>query len=185
MVAIKVENIVATTVIASELDLKKVGAFLKEAEFSPERFPGLIYHTKSPKSAVLIFRSGKLVCTGTRTIDEVKKVINGIVKSLKKHSAGVVGVVSNPQIQIQNIVASADLETKIDLVKIAMTFGIERIEYEPEQFPGLVYRLKNPKVVSLLFSSGKIVITGGTKISDIKLAVEKIKSELCAAGFIR
>jgi transcription initiation factor TFIID TATA-box-binding protein len=162
-----------------------VRVYLKGGEFSPERFPGLIYHTHRPDSAVLLFRSGKLVCTGTKTLDEVNKVITGIVKTLKKQKLGVLGVVVKPQIQIQNIVASADLKTKIDLVQIAMTFGIERIEYEPEQFPGLVYRLKDPKVVSLLFSSGKIVLTGATNISDIKLAVEKIKKELSAAGFIR
>lgn len=182
MVNIKVENIVATTVIANELDLKKVGAFLKEAEFSPERFPGLIYHTTSPKSAVLIFRSGKLVCTGTRSMDEVSKVIMGILKKIKKLDSG---VVTKPVIQIQNIVASADLGSELDLTKIAITFGLEKIEYEPEQFPGLVYRIRDPKVVSLLFSSGKIVCTGATKISDIKLAVDKMKKELSAAGFLR
>jgi transcription initiation factor TFIID TATA-box-binding protein len=185
LTGIKVENIVATALIAEQLELIKVKTCLKGGEFSPKRFPGLIYRTYRPKSAVLLFRSGKLVCTGAKTLDEVNTVITGIVKTLKKRNSGAIGVVVNPQIQIQNIVASADLETKIDLVQIAITFGIERIEYEPEQFPGLVYRLKVPKVVSLLFSSGKVVLTGGTKISDIKLAVEKIKNELRAAGFIR
>jgi transcription initiation factor TFIID TATA-box-binding protein len=185
IVNIKVENIVATTVIAEQLELKKVSAYLKGGEFSPKRFPGLIYHTRQPKSAVLLFRSGKLVCTGTRSIVDVKNVINGLSKMLKKKNSGVLGAVVKPQIQIQNIVASADLGTKIDLVMIAMTFGIERIEYEPEQFPGLVYRIREPKVVMLLFSSGKVVITGGTNISDIKLAVEKLKNELSAAGFLR
>jgi transcription initiation factor TFIID TATA-box-binding protein len=182
---IKVENIVATTVIAEQLDLKKICVSLKGGEFSPERFPGLIYHTVRPKSAVLLFRSGKLVCTGTRTLDEVNKVINGIVKALKKRNSGALGIVVKPQIQIQNIVASTDLGTKIELVRIAITFGIERIEYEPEQFPGLVYRIKDPKVVMLLFSSGKIVCTGGRTVSDVKLAVDKLKDELRAGGFLR
>ena len=182
---IKVENIVATTTIAEQLELNKVMVYLKGGTFNPERFPGLIYHSLQPKSAVLLFRSGKLVCTGTRTLDEVNKVITDIVKTLKKHNSGALGVVLKPQIQIQNIVASADLETKIDLVQIAITFGIERIEYEPEQFPGLVYRLKDPKTVCLLFSSGKVVCTGATNIGDIRLAVEKIRKELSAAGFIR
>jgi len=182
LTGIKVENIVATAVIADEIVLEKVRKHLKGGEFSPARFPGLIYHTHRPKSAVLLFRSGKLVCTGTKTLDEVKKVITGIVKTLKKHN---LDVIAKPEIHVQNIVASADLETKIDLVQIAMTFGIERIEYEPEQFPGLVYRGKEPKVVMLLFSSGKIVCTGGKNLSDIKLAVEKLKNDLSAAGFLR
>lgn len=142
----------------------------------------MIYHTFQPKSAVLLFRSGKLVCTGTRTIDDAKKVITGIVRTLRKHN---LDVIAKPEIHVQNIVASADLGTKIELVKIAMTFGVERIEYEPEQFPGLVYRVKDPKVVMLLFTSGKIVCTGGTNIGDVKLAVEKLKKELSAAGFLR
>lgn len=182
MVNIKVENIVATTVIANQLDLKKVRAYLKGGEFSPKRFPGLIYHACHPKSGVLLFSSGKLVCTGTRNVDEVKKVINGIVKTLKKHN---LDVVAKPPIQVQNIVASADVGRKINLSLFAITFGMERIEYEPEQFPGLVYRAKDPKVVILVFASGKIIITGGTNISDIKLAVEKLKKELSAAGFLR
>jgi transcription initiation factor TFIID TATA-box-binding protein len=179
---IKVENIVATAVIADEIVLEKVRMYLKGGEFSPKRFPGLIYHTHRPKSAVLLFRSGKLVCTGTRTLDEVKKVINGIVRTLKKHK---LDVVAKPEIHIQNIVASADLGNKVELVKIAITFGIEKIEYEPEQFPGLVYRIKEPKVVILIFSSGKIVCTGGTNIGDVKLAVVKLKNELSAAGFLK
>ena len=171
--------------IAEQLDLKKVRKYLKGGEFSPKRFPGLIYHPRQPKSAVLLFRSGKLVCTGTRIVEDTKKVVTCIVKTLRKYKSGVLGVVAKPEIQVQNIVASADLGTKLDLVQIAITFGIERVEYEPEQFPGLVYRLKNPKVVMLLFTSGKIVITGGTNISDIKLSVEKLKNELSAAGFLR
>ena len=170
MVNIKVENIVATTVVASELDLKKVGAFLKEAEFSPERFPGLIYHTKQPKSAVLIFRSGKLVCTGTRSMDEVNEVIMGIIKKIKKLKTG---IVEKPVIQIQNIVASADLGSELDLTKIAITFGLEKIEYEPEQFPGLVYRLDDPKTVILIFRSGNMIITGAKSQKDVRKAAEK------------
>jgi len=179
---VKIENIVATTLIANELDIEKVRKYLKGGEFSPERFPGLIYHTLKPKSAVLLFRSGKLVCTGTKNIDDVKTVINGIVRTLKKHKFD---VLAKPQIQVQNIVASADLKNNLDLVKLSLTFGVERIEYEPEQFPGLVYRMKSPKIVTLIFSSGKIVLTGGTNIGDVKNAVEILKKDLTEAGFLR
>lgn len=182
MVKVKVENIVATTLIAKELDLREVGKVLKDAEFSPERFPGLVCRTKDPKSAVLIFRSGKLVCTGTRSTEEVHKVIKSIVKKIEKIDKN---IIKEPEIQVQNIVASADLGSELDLTRIAITFDLEKIEYEPEQFPGLVYRIKDPKVVSLLFSSGKIVCTGATKVKDIIIAVEKMKKELISAGFLR
>jgi transcription initiation factor TFIID TATA-box-binding protein len=179
---IKIENIVATTLIAPQLNLEKVSLVLKDAEFSPKRFPGLIYHTTKPKSAVLIFRSGKLVCTGTRSTNEVEKVIRSIVRKIEKIDKN---IIKKPTVQIQNIVASADLGSELDLTMIAITFGLEKIEYEPEQFPGLVYRVKDPKVVSLLFSSGKIVCTGATKIKDIAAAVEKMKKELSASGFLK
>ena len=109
MAGIKIENIVATALIAEQLDLEKVKKCLKGGEFSPARFPGLIYHTLHPKSAVLLFRSGKIVCTGTKTLKEVSKVINGIVRTLKKRNSGISGAVAKPEIQVQNIVASADL----------------------------------------------------------------------------
>jgi transcription initiation factor TFIID TATA-box-binding protein len=178
---VKIENIVATALIATELNIVKACLHLKGGEYNPERFPGLIYHVLKPKGAVLLFRSGKLVCTGTKNMDDVKTVINGIVSTLKKHKFD---VVAKPQITVQNIVASADLKNYLDLVKLSLTFGIERIEYEPEQFPGLVYRLKEPKIVILLFSSGKIVLTGGRNIGDVKRAVDILKRDLTEAGFL-
>lgn len=182
MSKIRVENIVATSYVAKELNLEQIVKVLKDGEYVPERFPGLIYHTKTPKSAVLIFRSGKLVCTGARSLQEVTKVINMVVSKIQRVDKS---VIKQPEIHVQNIVASADLGHELDLTRIAITFGLEKIEYEPEQFPGLVYRIKEPKVVSLLFSSGKIVCTGATKIKDIELAVKKMKEELGAAGFLR
>ena len=91
----------------------------------------------------------------------------------------------HPKIEVQNIVASADLESEINLNEIAITLGLDRVEYEPEQFPGLVCRIDEPKVVVLLFGSGKLVITGARKPSDLAGAVDKIKQELRGAGLLR
>ncbi|MCK4443187.1 MAG: TATA-box-binding protein, partial [Thermoplasmata archaeon] len=88
-------------------------------------------------------------------------------------------------IEVQNIVASSDLETEINLNAIAISLGLEKVEYEPEQFPGLVYRLDDPKVVVLLFGSGKLVCTGARKPEDVERAVEKITEELSTAGLLR
>ena len=92
---------------------------------------------------------------------------------------------SDPKIQVQNIVASSDLESEINLNAIAVTLGLDRVEYEPEQFPGLVCRMEEPRVVILLFGSGKLVCTGARKPSDIDLAVKKITAELRGAGLMR
>jgi len=89
-----------------------------------------------------------------------------------------------PKIEVQNIVASGDLGARINLNAIAISLGLERVEYEPEQFPGLVYRLDAPKVVVLLFGSGKLVCTGARKPEDAEAAVDKITEELKAAGLL-
>ena len=85
---------------------------------------------------------------------------------------------------MQNIVASSDLVQKINLNVMAVTLGLDRVEYEPEQFPGLVYRLDEPKVVMLLFGSGKLVCTGAKRPQDVEAAVDKVAEELKAAGLL-
>jgi transcription initiation factor TFIID TATA-box-binding protein len=89
-----------------------------------------------------------------------------------------------PKIEVQNIVASSDLECGINLNAVAISLGLEKVEYEPEQFPGLVYRIDSPKVVILLFGSGKLVCTGARTPEDVEVAVNKITEELRAAGLL-
>ena len=151
------------------------------ADYEPEQFPGLIYRLKEPKTATLLFRSGKVVCTGAKSLDQVKLAIDKVTTQIRK--AGI-NLDSEPKIEVQNIVASSDLGQKINLNVIAITLGLERVEYEPEQFPGLVYRLDEPKVVLLLFGSGKLVCTGARRPQDVEAAVDKITEELKAAGLL-
>ncbi len=165
-----------------ELDLQALALALDGSEYEPEQFPGLIYRVKDPKAALLLFRSGKVVCTGSKSSDQVRTAIEKVIKLIEKTG---VTVIKEPEIVVQNIVASADLKQKLNLNAIAISLGLERVEYEPEQFPGLVYRLDQPKVVLLIFGSGKVVCTGGKKPQDIEAAVEKISAELRAAGQMR
>jgi transcription initiation factor TFIID TATA-box-binding protein len=177
---IKIENVVASTGIGIEINLKQALA-LEGADYDPERFPGLVYRTKDPKVATLIFRSGKIVCTGAKSIDEVHKGLENVFQSLRNIGIDVKGT---PEIKVQNIVASADLHSVLNLNAIATGLGLENIEYEPEQFPGLVYRLSDPKVVVLLFGSGKLVITGGRKLKDAANAVDRIVKELKSVSLL-
>jgi len=170
---IKIENIVASASLGLRIPLEKMIKFLDGTEYEPEQFPGLVYRLKDPKAATLIFSSGKIVCTGARSIEDVKRVIKKVIDAIKEAKIG------NPTtytIQIENIVASAKLKSTLNLDKIA--FEVEESEYEPEQFPGLVLRMKNPKVAFLLFSSGKIVCTGARKVKDVESAVETLSSKL-------
>ncbi|KAF5410972.1 MAG: TATA-box-binding protein 2 [Candidatus Methanocomedens sp.] len=178
---IKIENVVASTAIGTTLDLPKITMKLEGADYNKERFPGVVYRTKDPKTAALIFGSGKIVCTGAKSIDDVH---NGLKKVFNELTNMGVEVMENPVITVQNIVASADLGTVLNLNAIAIGLGLENIEYEPEQFPGLVYRLAVPKVVMLLFGSGKLVVTGGKKPEDAHAAVDRIVEELDSLGLM-
>ncbi len=182
MAKIKIENVVASTSLGGELDLQAIALALGGAEYEPEQFPGLIYRLKEPKTATLLFRSGKVVCTGAKSLEDVRTAIQTVAGQIE--SAGI-EIDKDPDIEVQNIVASSDLGQEINLNAIAISLGLERVEYEPEQFPGLVYRLDDPKVVVLLFGSGKLVCTGARKPADVERAVERITEELQAAGLLR
>jgi transcription initiation factor TFIID TATA-box-binding protein len=172
---IEIVNVVASTSIGQEINLKQATLALEGADYDPKRFPGLVYRTKDPKTAALLFRSGKIVCTGAKSTDEAYKGIENVFQSLRNIGIDVKGT---PEIKVQNIVASADLHSTLNLNAIALGLGLENIEYEPEQFPGLVYRISDPKVVVLLFGSGKLVVTGGRKPEDAANAVDRIIKEL-------
>ncbi|EMR74575.1 TATA binding protein of transcription factor TFIID [Thermoplasmatales archaeon SCGC AB-540-F20] len=181
MVEVKVENIVASTIFAEKLDLDVIAKSLEEAEYEPEQFPGLVYRLKNPKTATLLFRSGKSNCTGAKNIEDVRKTVDIIAEKLKKLG---MDVHKNLEIVVQNMVATADLGGELNLDEVAVAFGLENVEYEPEQFPGLVYRVKEPHVVMLLFGSGKIVCTGGKNTEDVSKAVEELSEKLNSMGLL-
>jgi len=181
MIEIKVQNIVASTTFAEKLDLDMIAQSLEDAEYEPEQFPGLVYRLKNPKTATLLFRSGKANCTGAKSIKEVETAIEVIARTLKKLGAE---VYKNPEIVIQNIVATSDLGGEFNLNEVAMALGLENVEYEPEQFPGLVYRIREPKVAMLLFGSSKTVCAGARNTEDVSKAVEKLSEELTSLGLL-
>jgi len=178
---ITIENVVASTGIGQELDLQSVAMDLEGADYDPEQFPGLVYRTQEPKSAALIFRSGKIVCTGAKSTDDVHESLHIVFEKLRDLS---IPIDEEPEITVQNIVTSADLGESLNLNAIAIGLGLESIEYEPEQFPGLVYRLEEPDVVALLFGSGKLVITGGKEPADAADAVDVITERLDELGLL-
>jgi transcription initiation factor TFIID TATA-box-binding protein len=141
-------------------------------EYRPEQFPGLVFRIKRPKTATLIFNSGKMVCTGAKSEKEARRAVMTVVKELRK---GGIIIISKPDVKVVNIVASASLDGKVDLEAVS-TRG--KTMYEPEQFPGLIYRMDEPKVVMLVFASGNLVCTGAKKEQDVYDAVQKLHSSL-------
>jgi len=170
---VNIENVVASATLKQRVDLNAVVKGYPGVEYRPEQFPGLVFRLKRPKTATLIFNSGKMVCTGAKSEKEARRAVMRVIKELKK--SGII-MMSKPELKIQNIVASANLSGIIDLEKAAFTLG--RTMYEPEQFPGLIYRMDEPKVVILLFASGKLVCTGAKKEEDVYVAVNRLHERL-------
>ncbi|MGA2917932.1 TATA-box-binding protein [Methanoregula sp.] len=173
--SLKIENIVASGVIAESIDLVEFSNKVENCELNKKRFPGAVYRIADPKVACLIFSSGKIVLTGARSETAVADGLAAIVKSLK--TAGIEPL-KEPKVAVTNMVCSYNLGRTINLTKLTVTLDVENIEYEPEQFPGLVYRVKDPKIVILLFSSGKIILTGGKNMVDVKKGVDVIEKKL-------
>lgn len=172
---IEVQNVVGVADLGHEFDLATVAMDLEGSDYNPDQFPGLLYQVENPHATVMTFRSGKVTITGAVRVSDVQAAFDEYVATLRDIS---IPVTDTSEAQIVNIVADADLGEVLNLNAIAIGLGLERIEYEPEQFPGLVYRLEEPKVVILLFSSGKLVITGATDRQTIRTAVETVVMRL-------
>lgn len=164
-----IQNIVATASLGAKVPLTKLVQSQANTEYNPEQFPGLVLRIKKPKSAVLVFSSGNLVCTGTKSIKQVEEVIVQVIKQLRKIGVKVKG---KPKISVQNIVASGAISITMNLNELALE--LENTEYEPEQFPGLVYKLGEPNATFLLFSNGKLVCTGTKNHAQLEDAMKKL-----------
>jgi transcription initiation factor TFIID TATA-box-binding protein len=173
--SLNIENIVASGVVAESIDLVKFSENTPNCELNKKRFPGAVYRIPDPKIACLIFSSGKIVLTGIRNPKALADGLAIVVKSLKK-----VGIepLKEPRVAITNMVCSYNLGKYININKLSVTLNLENIEYEPEQFPGLVYRIKDPRIVVLIFSSGKIILTGGRNMEDIRKGLDILEEKL-------
>ena len=178
----KVENVVATVVIdlgtsGEKIDLNVIARKYSDCEYNPERFPGLIMRVLDPKATILVFSTGKMVVTGLRAADEASAVVANVVEKLKQAK---VDIKAEPVITIQNIVASGNLHTHVDLNEASVV--MENAMYEPEVFPGLIYRMAEPKTVFLIFSTGRIVCTGAKTKEIVGEAVEKLVDQVKEYG---
>ena len=151
---LRIENVVATASLDQKFDLTAITKVFTNVEFRPKKFPGLVFRLKRPKTATLIFRTGKMVCTGAKSEKMVRSALRKVVRELKKKD---IIILRKPKIEIQNIVATANVHGQIDLE--AAFDVMDDVMYEPELFPGLIYRMGELQVVILVFASGKLVCT--------------------------
>jgi transcription initiation factor TFIID TATA-box-binding protein len=173
-----IQNIVSAGSVAESVDLEFIGENIPNCTFSKKKFPGAVLHMENPKSAALIFASGRFVLTGQHRFEDIPIAFRNLQESLKE--AGIF-CRDDPSHKVTNIVCTYDLGFPLNLVRITMALmDTERVEYEPEAFPGLVCRISDPNIVFLLFSSGKIVITGGKIIEDVKTGLNILMEKLNA-----
>ena len=170
---VSIENVVSSASVDQKMDLNEITRNFPDVEYHPDQFPGLVFRLKTPKTATLIFTSGKMVCTGAKSEKMSKLAVKTVVEQLRK---GGIKVKKQAVVEVQNIVASINLGGKIHLEQAARK--LPRSMYEPEQFPGLIHRMVNPKTVLLLFASGKLVCTGAKKESDVYKSVHNIHALL-------
>jgi transcription initiation factor TFIID TATA-box-binding protein len=176
---ISIENVVASASVDQRIDLNEITRSFSDIEYHPDQFPGLVFRLKFPKTATLIFSSGKMVCTGSKSSEQAVKAVNLVVQKLRQ---GHISIKNDPKVVIQNIVASASLGGKVHLEDAARQ--LPKSMYEPEQFPGLIHRMKEPKTVILLFASGKLVCTGGKTELEVYTAINNLQETLEQKGLI-
>ncbi len=176
---ISIENVVASASVDQRIDLNEITRSFSDIEYHPDQFPGLVFRLKFPKTATLIFSSGKMVCTGSKSSEQAVKAVNMVVQKLRQ---GKISIKNEPKVVVQNIVASASLGGKVHLEDAARQ--MPKSMYEPEQFPGLIHRMKEPKTVILLFASGKLVCTGGKTEVEVYTAINNLQNTLEEKGLI-
>ncbi|MBU0662793.1 TATA-box-binding protein, partial [Candidatus Micrarchaeota archaeon] len=144
-------NLVASGNLNATLDLYNLAVTIPNIEYEPEQFPGAILKLKEPKVSMLLFKNGKVICSGASSESEISlaiykasKLIHEIQKQVK--------IQKNAEYNVVNLVATANLNMTLDLFNTAMK--LDNVEYEPEQFPGAILRIHEPKLTLLLFKNG-------------------------------
>lgn len=166
----KIVNIVISTSLEHKIPLERLIMDLPNTEYNPEQFPGLIMKIREPRASFLIFSSGKIVCTGTKSLEEVELAIARLIEYMKKVD---IHIKIKPKVRVENVVASSDINMRLDLNEIAIK--LTNVEYEPEQFPGLVFKINDETGATfLIFGNGKIVCTGTKSDKDVHIAIKNL-----------
>ena len=170
---IEIENVVASATVNEKINLNYIVKRFSNVDYRPDIFPGLVFRLEMPKTAVLIFETGRMVCTGAKSERQARIAVKRVVDRLRRQG---ITIRNEPIVEIQNIVAYANLNEEVDLERLV--YKLNKTMYEPEQFPGAVHRMDDPKVVFLIFSTGKLVCVGAKKEKEVSRAVMKLQKIL-------
>jgi transcription initiation factor TFIID TATA-box-binding protein len=173
MVDLIIENVIAATELNSELDLPKIAEVIKDVEYDPDHFPGLIYKLKSPKTVTLMFSKGYTVCTGAKSVQNAKAALMIIYKKLIDQN--LIDLDKIPTIFIQNIIVSYKYKNPLNLATIQSKLPNDDVEYNPKKFPGLVYNDKSTDINALIFNTGVVVGYGSPHLVDLDDVLTKLE----------
>ncbi|CAH1174107.1 unnamed protein product [Phaedon cochleariae] len=165
----QLQNIVSTVNLNCKLDLKKIALHARNAEYNPKRFAAVIMRIREPRTTALIFSSGKMVCTGAKSEEDSRLAARKYARIIQKLGFPAKFL----DFKIQNMVGSCDVKFPIRLEGLVLTHS-SFSSYEPELFPGLIYRMVKPRIVLLIFVSGKVVLTGAKVRQEIYEAFDNI-----------
>uniref|UniRef100_A0A673YC17 TATA box binding protein n=1 Tax=Salmo trutta TaxID=8032 RepID=A0A673YC17_SALTR len=165
----QLQNIVSTVNLGCKLDLKTIALRARNAEYNPKRFAAVIMRIREPRTTALIFSSGKMVCTGAKSEEQSRLAARKYARVVQKLGFPAKFL----DFKIQNMVGSCDVKFPIRLEGLVLTHQ-QFSSYEPELFPGLIYRMIKPRIVLLIFVSGKVVLTGAKVRGEIYEAFENI-----------
>jgi len=167
---LNVVNVVITVDLDIPLDLRDIAHKLG-VPYNPKKFDGVVYRTHGPKATTIFLKNGKVVCNLTKCedINNWQPVFEKILKSVDVEQGRI-------EIEVQNIVTTADLENNLDLTHLTVQLGLENVEYNPESFVGLVYRVPEYNATLMIFRTGKVNILGTKKPGDAEQAFNKLRS---------
>ena len=178
MTQFEIANVVGMVTYQQELDLSALAETFEQRDeinsvkYEPAENHWLQTHFAPDDTYVPFYRTGKCSIAGATSpehFEEVVERVNTLMRELLEFDY-------EPTAEIKNIVATAELESILSLETIAIGLGLERTEYEPEQFPALIYRGEDD--VHLIFASGKIVCTGLTDLDLISSAIDDITEQI-------
>ena len=181
MTTIKIENIVAYAKISELLDMELISEKLPNTSYNPDELNGVSIKFDDLKIATMILSNGKIVCTGAKKIKDAESIIKKLAKQVKDIGFE---IKKDYKVEIENVIVSTDVKQELHLASIANALILQPVDYEPEEFPGLVYRMEELCAVVLLFSSGKIVCTGAKSIDDAKKAINEMVDKLASIGVL-
>lgn len=178
MADMKIENIVGNVLIARVLDIEKIFDLFPNSKYDPTEVPALVINYQDPKCVVMIFKNGKIIFSGLKSMENIQKIKENIIDKLNKNG---IKTYKKTDVQINNITVTTKIEKYLDLSKIADS--LDGVEYKPKSFPGLIYKTKNQNTVILLFDSGKIV-GSGSEFEEISSTIDKMTNKLMSLDII-